>query len=80
LIDRKDQVINLCEIKFSEGAFSIDKTYAERLRNRIQVFKSHTQTNKAIFMTMITTYPMVENAYSKELVVNKLTMDDLFDS
>lgn len=80
LIDRKDQVINLCEIKFSEGAFSIDKTYAERLRNRIQIFKSHTKTTKAVFMTMITTYPMAENAYSKELVVNKLTMDDLFVS
>jgi uncharacterized protein len=80
LIDRKDQVINLCEIKFSEGAFTIEKSYAEKLRNRLQVFKSHSQTNKAVFLTMITTYPMIENAYSKELIVNKLTMNDLFDS
>jgi len=66
------------EIKFNEGVFSIDKSYAEKLRNKIQVFKSKSQTRKAVFLTFITTYPLTENQYSNELVVSKLTMDDLF--
>jgi uncharacterized protein len=78
LIDRKDNVVNLCEIKFTEGAFSIDKKYAENLRNKIYTFKKETQTNKAVFLTLITTYPIKQNQYSRELVVNALKMDDLF--
>ncbi len=50
LIDRKDQVINLCEMKFSKHPFSIDKKYAERLRNKVGHFKEKTKTKKAIFL------------------------------
>jgi uncharacterized protein len=78
IIDRKDGAVNLCEVKFTEAAFAIDKNYAQNLRNKVYTFKSQTKTNKAIFLTMITTYPLKSNQYSDELVVNTLTMDDLF--
>ncbi|MFM9948917.1 MAG: AAA family ATPase, partial [Saprospiraceae bacterium] len=53
LIDRRDQVINLCEAKFSLGKFAIDKDYAEKLRTKISVFKTASKTRKAVFLTMI---------------------------
>jgi len=34
IIDRKDQTINLCEMKFSIAPFKIDKNYAANLRKR----------------------------------------------
>jgi hypothetical protein len=34
LIDRRDHVINVCEMKFSLNTFTIDKKYAEELRNK----------------------------------------------
>jgi len=77
LIDRNDNVINLCEIKFSINEFSIDKKYAETLRNRIGIFKSETNTKKSVFMTMITTYGVTKNEYSA-LIQNELTLIDLF--
>ncbi len=77
LIDRNDAVINLCEMKFSISEFSIDKKYAETLRNRIGIFRSETKTKKSVFLTMITTYGIAKNEYS-ELVQNELTLDDLF--
>lgn len=78
VIDRRDQVINLCEMKFSIAAFKIDKAYAENLRNKIQIFKAATQTKKAIFMTLITTFGIAESKYSGGLVHNHLTLEDLF--
>lgn len=78
VIDRRDQVINLCEAKFSINAFTIDKQYAEELRTKIGVFKDVTKTNKAVFLTLITTVGLTPNDYAQSLVQNTLTLDALF--
>ncbi|MBI4649662.1 MAG: ATP-binding protein [Bacteroidia bacterium] len=78
LIDRNDQVINICEMKFSVGEFTIDKKYAGILRNKINAFKTETRTRKAVFLTIITTYGTKMNDYSSGLIQNNLTMDCLF--
>lgn len=79
LIDRRDQVVNLCECKFSLDTFTIEKDYAERLRSKISVFKEVTKTKKAVFLTMITTYGVERNQYANALVQNEIMMDDLFN-
>ena len=78
LIDRRDQVINLCECKFSLDTFTIDKEYSEKLRSKINTFKTVSKTKKAVFLTMITTYGVDKNKYAHLLVQNEVTMDDLF--
>jgi uncharacterized protein len=78
LIDRKDRTINLCEIKFSINEFTITKSYDKTLRDKVAVFKTTTNTKKAVFLTMITTYGLVANEYSRSIVQNEITMDDLF--
>jgi uncharacterized protein len=78
LIDRRDQVITLCECKFSLDTFSIDKEYSEKLRSKIAIFKQATQTKKSVFLTMVTTYGVEKNKYANLLMQNEVTMDDLF--
>ena len=78
LIDRKDSTINICEIKFSENDFTIDSEYAKKLRQKIEIFKNITKTRKNIFLTMITTFGIVNNYYSNDIVSNSLTIDSLF--
>ena len=48
IIDRRDRVINICEIKFSSSLYTITKAYADKLRQKITVFKTETGTQKAI--------------------------------
>lgn len=79
VIDRRDQVINLCEMKFSINPFVIDKKYAEELRNKIGTFKSETKTRKSVFLTMITTYGVAPNSNSLGLVQNDINMEALFE-
>ena len=79
LIDRRDQVINLCECKFSLDTFTITKAYAEQLRSKLHVFKSATKTKKSVFLTMITTYGIKKNSHYDMLVTNALSMDVLFE-
>ena len=77
LIDRRDRIINICEIKFSINQFTIDKDIDQALRNKIGIFKSITKTNKAINLVMITTFGITKNKYSS-VVQNEVTLDDLF--
>ena len=79
LIDRRDQVVNLCEVKYSINPYKITKAYAANLRNKIGVFKTETKTRKAIFLTMITTYGLEKNEYATSLIQNDLDMDVLFE-
>lgn len=77
LIDRNDSTINLCEIKYSESEFTIDKKYEHELRNKKASLISNTGTNKAVHLTMITTYGLKHNLYSG-IIQSEVTMDDLF--
>ena len=78
IIDRRDNIINLCEIKFSINPFIISKKYAGELRNKIGVFKAESETRKSVFLTMITTYGVKQNINSTGLFQNEMKMDDLF--
>lgn len=80
VIDRRDNVINLFEIKFSLHPISIDKAYHKVLLHKIQSFKEATKTPKAIFLTTLTTYGILTNTYSGAVVQNELTLEDLFQS
>ncbi len=62
-IDRRDQIINLCEIKYSTNEYTITKEYNDKIRNKIAVFENQSKTKKTIFFTMITTIGLVDNAY-----------------
>jgi len=78
LIDRSDNVIQICEIKFYNSLFTIDKSYYLNLKNKIEELKKESKTRKNIFVTLITSYGIKENEYSKELVNSHLEMDILF--
>lgn len=80
VIDRRDHVITICEMKFSINPFIIEKKYADDLRTKIAIFKQSTGTTKAIFLTFVTTFGLIQNEHAMSLVQNSLTMDILFQS
>ena len=77
LIDRKDDVINLCEIKYSQDEFSIDANYEKNLINKIETFRNETKTKKSVWLTMLTFSGLKKNSCSG-IVMAELTGDDLF--
>ena len=78
LINRDDNIINLCEMKFYGSSYTMDKKYYMNLKNKISEFQHDTSTRKNIFITMLTTYGLNRNKYSNELVQNELEMSSLF--
>ncbi len=78
LIDRRDHVINLCEIKYSAEEYVLSKETDLDIRNKIAVFIEVTKTKKTIQTTLITTYGVKPNRYSG-LINTQVVLDDLFD-
>ena len=78
LIDRRDNIINICEMKFSQSEYVIDIDYDAKLRNKMETFRKETKTKKALHLTMITTYGVKEGKYSNR-IQSQVTLDDLFD-
>ena len=79
IIERADRIVHLCEMKFSIGAYYIKAEYERQLRERSNLFKEMTKTNKTLVHTFITTYG-VANVKNKSIVHSEVTMDDLFNS
>ena len=78
VIDRADRSVNLCEIKFSESEFVIDKAYARELARKRDVFLRVTGSRKSAFITLVTTYGVRPNEHAQRLGVQVVTMDALF--
>jgi len=80
LIDRNDQTINICEIKFSVSDYIVTKKDVENIQNKKNVFQYHTKTKKHLFTTLITTLGVIENGNKLNYIDQVLTLEDLFQA
>ena len=78
IINRRDETINLCEVKFISDLFAITQDYANKLNSRKETFRAVTETKKSLHTTLITTYGLKHNKYT-DIVQKEVTMDDLFN-
>lgn len=78
LIDRQDNVISLCEVKFYNDELVLTKADVDGLRRKKSIFRHVTGTKKQIFIAVITTFGLLNNKYSLGLVDNTLDMNALF--
>ena len=78
LIDRRDQCINLCEMKFYNNEFAIDKILAAELRRKENAFREQTKTRKQVFTTLVTTFNLIPNEHSIGLIDSVVTMEHMF--
>lgn len=78
IIDRKDGVVNLCEMKFTNEAFVLSQEESERLRKRLTVFQEESGVNKAIHITLVSANGLKPNKYSG-ILQSVIPGEDLFE-
>ncbi len=78
VIDRNDNAMTVCEIKYTSKPFAIDKQYAEKLKRKIKIFKNKTNTKKQIFLSMVSANGLEKTIYSEDMVDSVVTLGDLF--
>ena len=77
LIERDDNVVNACEIKFYSDAFTVDKGYYRTLLRRQGLLLERLSPKMAVHQTLISTFGLNRNEYSG-VFTQVVTMDDLF--
>lgn len=78
VIERNDNIVNMCEIKFYSDDFTVNKSYDRVLRNRSLALQKLIPKKCAVHSTLITTYGLTDNEYKWDFV-QVITMDDLFE-
>lgn len=78
LFDRDDSAMTICEIKYNQEPFLIDKAYAQKLNEKLAIFKQRSKTQKQLFLAMITANGIKPSIYSEEMVDGVVVLDDLF--
>ena len=77
IIDRNDNIINLCEIKFWKKEFTLTQAISKNIENKIEIFGKVSKGRKTVHPVMITTYGLAKSKYN-DLIQNSITLDDLF--
>lgn len=77
LISRKDNVVNMCELKFYSDDFVVDKEYYRTIQRRIEALNTVISRKMSVYSTLITTYGIKRNEYSG-IFIKVITFDDLF--
>lgn len=77
LIERNDNVVNMCEMKFYKNDFTVDKAYDRILHNRMALLQERLPKRVAVHMTLITTFGLSYNEYFGDFQ-QVIILDDLF--
>lgn len=77
VIDRKDNIIDLCEVKFLNDEFAVTKDYHQVLMRRKNLVQNAVSKKKSVQNVLITTYGLKKNEYYWDFS-NVITIDDLF--
>lgn len=77
IIERADKIINICEVKYCQGEYNLDKDEYERINKRKNAFIQETGLRHVPWLTMITTEGVARGKYS-EMIQTQVTLDDLF--
>ena len=76
LIDRADDAVNVCEMKFYKAPYAVTKGYAQVLNSRLQTLEEKNPT-KTFLLTYVGNSELVSNEYS-DIFRASVTLDDLF--
>ena len=77
IIDRADNVVNLCEMKWCDEKYAITKKYGLELKRKMDIFYEATKTRKLAMITLITTFGLKLSSY-RDIAQKNITLSQLF--
>ena len=80
LFDRDDEIITLCEMKFSSEPYVLTRDVGMNILKKVDVFKEATKCRKQVMIALASPHGLSSNVWSEEIVDNVITLDDLFCS
>ncbi len=77
IIERADRIVNICEVKYSQSEYELNKEEYDKIQKRCRTFIQETGLRHAPWITMITTDGVAKGKYSG-MIQSQVILDDLF--
>lgn len=77
IIERADRIVHICEVKYSQEEYQLDKEEYEKISRRKNAFIQETGLRHTAWLTMITAEGLAHGKYS-EMFQSQVCLDDLF--
>lgn len=77
IIERADKIVNICEVKYSQDTYELDKEEYEKMCYRRKAFIQETGLKHTPWLTLITTEGIAKGKYT-EMIQRLIILDDLF--
>lgn len=77
VIERADRIINICEVKYCQGEYRLNKAEYDKICKRKNTFVQETGIRHTPWLTLITTEGVAKGSYS-DMIQSHITLDDLF--
>lgn len=77
LIMRDDNIVSLCEMKFTSSPYAVDKDEEQKMLYRVETLKETLTCKQKIHLTLITTYGLIQGKHTGK-IQKVVIMDDLF--
>lgn len=78
IIERADKIVNICEVKYSQDEYNLNKEEYDKICKRKNVFIRETGLRHTPWITMITTEGVAQGKYS-EMIQSQVRLDELFE-
>lgn len=78
VIERADKMVNICEAKYSDAPYQLDKEEYSKFLNRMVAFQTETKFKGGTIPTFLTSSGMTRNSYYDLLGVKHISIEDLF--
>ena len=76
VMQRADGFTDICEMKHSANAFTIDKDYAANLQNKLEAYQELSKDKRTLHLVTVTTNG-VAPTYYHNMIQNQVTRDAL---
>jgi len=78
VIDRNDDIVNVCEMKYYSEEVVLDQEEEDKIQNRVNRLKQESGTNKAVRPIIVTTKGLKRNSHSDNIQA-VVVAEDLFN-
>jgi hypothetical protein len=79
IIERADRIVNICEVKYSQEAYKLEKEEYDKMCKRKNAFIQETGLRHTPWLTMITTEGIAPGKYA-EMIQSQVGLDGLFET
>lgn len=77
LIDHRDDVINICEVKFSRSECVVTRADEKTMCSKIDIFECEAKPGRALYLTMVIMEGCAHTVHYDAVVHSEVRMEDV---